>query len=308
MTPPGQPVREINTVRPYDDPGVTPFYYRLRPVQGVIAVKDYTVYPIGPRKMDRFRELFLNDTYTVTALPGYDKSITANPFKTFAEIPAESRYRFMLDNAQFFVMGFIKGPVCRGQIALNVINDHFFVAFTDPDTDPISNDTAFLASVSDLLRLPSEEKSNISLVSTWIRYRKLQKDYLAARSSYLTRLDSEHQGRDLDHIWDGDKTNDNALLTIFRHYDSASVIKGFVGKPPKTGWIVDFPLLERIHYLLVAGFNVFGNVGHQAESRIHMDYLRMEGESNFRQPDLCEVDLTPFYQILGCDRRVHSKV
>ena len=44
------------------------------------------------------------------------------------------RYRFMLDDARFFVEGFIKGPVCRGQVALNVINDHFFVAFFDPDS------------------------------------------------------------------------------------------------------------------------------------------------------------------------------
>ena len=31
----------------------------------------------------------------------------------------------------------------------------------------------------------------------------------------------------------------------------------------------------------MAGFNVFGNVGHQLETRLYMDFLRMEGESNF---------------------------
>jgi Fatty acid cis/trans isomerase (CTI) len=39
-------------------------------------------------------------------------------------------------------------------------------------------------------------------------------------------------------------------------------------------------LFERIHYLLVAGFDVFGNVGHQLMTRLYMDFLRMEGESN----------------------------
>ena len=73
----------------------------------------------------------------------------------------------------------------------------------------------------------------------------------------------------------------NLLMTIFRHFDSASVEKGLVGVFPKTGWVIDYPLLERIHYLLVAGFNVFGNAGHQLETRIYMDYLRMEGENNF---------------------------
>jgi hypothetical protein len=45
--------------------------------------------------------------------------------------------------------------------------------------------------------------------------------------------------------------------------------------------VVDYPLFERIHYLLVAGFDVFGNVSHQLMTRMYMDFLRMEGEANF---------------------------
>ncbi len=59
------------------------------------------------------------------------------------------------------------------------------------------------------------------------------------------------------------------------------MVKGFVGQPPKTAWVIDYPLLERIHYLLVAGFDVYGNGGHQLETRLYMDFLRMEGEVNF---------------------------
>ena len=42
------------------------------------------------------------------------------------------RYRFLLDEAQFFIMNFIKGPVCRGQMAVDVIEDQFWVVFVDP--------------------------------------------------------------------------------------------------------------------------------------------------------------------------------
>ena len=63
--------------------------------------------------------------------------------------------------------------------------------------------------------------------------------------------------------------------------DSASVVRGFVGGPPKTAWVIDYALLERIHTLLVSGFDVFGNVGHQLTTRMYMDFLRMEGEANF---------------------------
>jgi hypothetical protein len=280
-TPPGEPVVVINTIRPYDDPGVETFYYRFRRFDATVVVKDHTVYHMGPEKMDRYRELFLQDNFAVNKLPSYDKKIKANPFKTFAEIPAKARYQFMLDDARFFVMGFIKGPVCRGQIALNVVNDHFFVAFTNPEKDTISNDSAFLMEVSDFLRIPSEKENNIDIISTWLKYSKLQQKYLAARNQHLAKSAPGGEGRGIDHIWNGGRVNDNALLTVFRHFDSASVHKGFIGKAPKTAWVVDYPLFERIHYLLVAGFDIFGNVGHQAETRIFMDYLRMEGESNF---------------------------
>lgn len=84
-----------------------------------------------------------------------------------------------------------------------------------------------------------------------------------------------------DLVWDGDGKNPNAALTIFRHFDSASVVQGLVGKPPKTAWIIDYALLERIQYLLVDGFDVYGNFGHQLMTRMFMDFLRMEGEENF---------------------------
>ena len=57
--------------------------------------------------------------------------------------------------------------------------------------------------------------------------------------------------------------------------------KGLIGQPPKTAWLISFSLLERIHYLLAAGYDVYGNVGHQLVTRIYMDFLRMEGEMGF---------------------------
>lgn len=280
-TPPGEPVDEINTRRPYDDPGVDEFYYRLRRVESDIVVKNHTVYHMTPGKMDRFRELFLDKEYEVTELPSYDVKIASNPFKAFKELPAISRYKFLLDDALFIVMGFIKGPVCRGQIALNVINDHFFVSFFDPDKDAISNDTAFLARVADHLSLPSEKGASIRVIGIWSKYFNRQQKYLEEKETYLKELNPDNIGNDMSYIWDGDGGNDNALLTVFRHFDSATVTTGFVGQIPKTAWVIDFPLLERIHYLLVAGFDVHGNVGHNISTRLHMDFLRMEGENNF---------------------------
>ena len=280
-TPTGEAVDEIATVRPYDDPGVTDFYYRFKQTP-VVVVKDHTVYRLNDAKMARYNELFFQPNYEVSTLPAYTPDVAANPLSAFVELPAKSRYRFLLDNAHFIVNGFIKGPVCRGQVALNVINDHFFLAFFDPERDSISSDSDFLAKMKRSLDLPGELENTLNISSIWFRYSGKQERYLTAKEDYLQALYSDNQGSDISHIWDGDKgTNDNAVLTVFRHFDSATVLKGFVGQVPKTAWVVDFPLLERIHYLLVAGFDVYGNVGHQAVTRLYMDFLRMEGENNF---------------------------
>jgi hypothetical protein len=82
-------------------------------------------------------------------------------------------------------------------------------------------------------------------------------------------------------LWDGDRRNPNAGLTIYRHFDSASVVQGLLGERPQSAWVIGYPLLERIHYLLVAGFDVYGSTGHQLSTRLYMDFLRMEGELSF---------------------------
>ena len=85
----------------------------------------------------------------------------------------------------------------------------------------------------------------------------------------------------LDSIWSGKKPADAPLLTIYRHFDSASVHKGILGEEPRTMWVIDYAQFERIYYTLVAGYDVFGNVSHQTNIRRYMDFLRMEGELNF---------------------------
>ena len=71
------------------------------------------------------------------------------------------------------------------------------------------------------------------------------------------------------------------MLTVYRHFESASVHRGLLGTLPKTQWVIDYPLFERIYYALVAGFDVYGTVGHQLALRNYMDELRVEGESYF---------------------------
>jgi hypothetical protein len=280
-TPPGQPLERISTSRPYDDPGVARVYYRLWQDPSTPVAKTHMPYVLDQKRWANWQKWFLQGSYSVESLPGYEPASATNPFVTFAQLPADSRYRFMLEEAQFSIMNFIKGPVCRGSTALNVIQDHFWVFFLAPDGDVARHQEDLFRRAENYLNLPAEQGNTFSPLKNWRRYSEMQRNYLSAKAEATSHFTQVQVPLNLQMIWDGDGSNPNAALTIFRHYDSASVHQGLMGTPPKTVWVIGYPLLERIHYLLVAGFDIYGNVSHQLLTRLYMDFMRMEGEMNF---------------------------
>ncbi len=279
-TPPGQAIDIVATVRPFDDPGVARVYYRLRRVEESIVAKTHMPYALDDARLRRMRELFVDADYEVTSLPSYEGRIASNPFVAFRELPVKARYRLMLEEAQYTIMGFIKGPVCRGQVALNVINDLFWVSFVDPELERSELSADELSKALQEIHLPAEDENQLPLLQ-WKKYANAENTYLRSKYDILNREFDGKRRPTLSVLWDGDGNNRNAALTVFRHFDSATVVQGYVGERPQTAWLVGYPLLERIHYLLVAGYDVYGNVGHQLTTRLYMDFLRMEGESNF---------------------------
>jgi hypothetical protein len=167
-----------------------------------------------------------------------------------------------------------------GQAALNVIRDQFWVAFLKPQTQYNQQSSQFLAENSEHLRLPASEGEGIGF-KEWRQFQELQQNYLQNKDTFVSQVLWQQQAPNLDLIWEGDGHNENALLTVFRHYDNATVVTGLLGQPPLTAWVVDYPIFERIHYLLVAGYNVYGSAGHQVTTRLYMDFLRMEAENLF---------------------------
>ncbi|RLA69703.1 MAG: peptidylprolyl isomerase, partial [Epsilonproteobacteria bacterium] len=110
-------------------------------------------------------------------------------------------------------------------------------------------------------------------------YRKKYARYFDAKQVLYDK--NYPKGLGLEGIWKGNTAKDAPLLTVYRHFDSASVHRGAIGELPRTMWVIDYPQLERIYYSLVAGYDVYGNVSHQTNVRRYMDFLRMEGEANF---------------------------
>lgn len=281
-TPPGEPVQPIATRRPYSDPIVDRVYYRIVRHLETIVAKTHKPYVLNAQRKETWNALFFGPDYEVSSLPSYKPKVAGNPFVSFEQLPMKSRYRFLLDEAQFTIMNFVKGSVCRGQVAINVIRDRFWVFFLDPDL-PIEDkiEDAIIQSQDDL-ELASTQEDIFLPLTNWKRYADKERRARKKRDQFLAKNFANGEFEiGLDNIWDGDATNPNAALTVMRHFDYGTVEKGLLGETPQTAWVIGYPLLERIHYLLVAGYDVYGNLGHQLLSRVHMDFLRMDGESAF---------------------------
>lgn len=280
-TPPGRPIELIATVRPYDDPGVERVYYRFRKIYSTIVHKTHMVFELDDAQLRRFQELFIRPEWLQPPhRVGYDPEVSANPFVAFEQIPPRSRYQFLLDNAHYIIMTFIHGPVCKGQVALNVIDDHFWIMFMDPGHDLTVAYPAFLKLHGDKLRMPIETGSDMRVFNALTDgYKKAAVEFYKVRQDLYTS--HHYTGIGYESIWKGGKASDSPLLTVYRHFDNASVHRGVWGNLPKTMWVLDYPLLERIYYALVAGFDVYGTAGHQLALRLYMDALRVEGESYF---------------------------
>src|SRR5690606_1823075 len=180
-----------------DDPGVKRVYYRLQPVLSTLVNKTHQPYDINADLLAKWQQWFVDADYSVSELPGYQPEIAANPLTAFVQLPVNTRYRFMLERAENTIMGYIKGPVCRGQVALNVINDHFWVYFVAPELASSNEVEAFYLSQQDNLRLPAEKESS-TLALSWVAFAKRQGNYVRARSAFLNNAFKDGRHLTLD--------------------------------------------------------------------------------------------------------------
>lgn len=273
---------EIATRRPNDDPGVKKFFYCVVPFKGTVVQKTHIPYQWSSKKLALLKEIFYETKWKAQGTPSYARSVAENPFLAFKDIPTKARYRFLLEDAQYHVATFIKGPVCNGSNAVNSIQEQFYVFFLDVDSDNTVVSPSYAQEVAPLLMLPGVFGSDVDIKETPLFYKTLvdhREKYRKKRVEKQRLLRPE--GYVLNDIWDGDQTNPNAVLTVFRHDDNAVVKKGAIGDLSKTVFVLDYPLFERLVYNLVVNFDVFGNISHQFLTRVYMDMIRMEAEELF---------------------------
>ena len=279
-------IDEIPTRRANDNPHTNNFYYCLKFLDSTNVSKTHMPFEFTPKVMERMKKVFFDEKWTIEKTKTQDESYSfqtsENPFIAFHDIPVKARYQFLLDNAHFMISTFIKGPVCNGTKAVNSIQEQFFTLFIDPDSDNMVRSKEFSDKARDLLILPGvwgsdiKLKASLDLTEAIVKHRE---GYRKLRASETTK--NFPKGYSINDIWNGDGENPNALLSIFRHNDNAAVLKGFHGDLPKTLFVLDYALLERLVYNLVVNFDVYGNVSHQMLTRVYMDLIRMEAEEMF---------------------------
>ncbi len=268
-------ISEIPTVFPFDDPGSN-FYYRLRPVTNTLTHKDHIPFKFDQAKYQALKKDFYDSKWSskIKQLPAYGRA-GANPFQTFKQIPIKARYNFLLLDASYHIMTFIKGPVCKGQTAVNVVNDHFWVMFVDPDKDIMVKDRKLELKIANNSAFPARDMDDVLPSADY------RKRYWESVGFKFRALVDRRKPLDFNFIWNGDKKNTNSLLTIYRHFDSAQVLRGLRGTTPKTVWVFDYQVFESIYYNLTAGYNVFGPVMHQLNTRLFMEMSRLASEDMF---------------------------
>ena len=210
-TPPPEPVDEIATVRPLDDPRVARFSYRLRRLHETIVEKTHVPYRLSAEKLAHLRHMFIDADWGAasTEFPSYAPDVAANPFRAFSAIPARARYQFLLDDALYHVKSFIHGPVCKGQVALDVIDEHFLIFFLAPDADPSVTDSSYLQASTSDLAIPAEGGDGVEAI--FERFKLHELAYLRAQRERLRAA----PGRTLRDVWNGDGVNRQAVLPVY---------------------------------------------------------------------------------------------
>jgi hypothetical protein len=153
----------------------------------VRVAKTHITFALDADVLQRIEQLFFTEDCRVAALPGYSTDERANPFTTYAAIPAAARYRFMLENAEYLVRTFIR--------------DHFWVIFQDPESDPYVVDNAYRGEVNALLALPGVEDDILEGAEIWFESTEDRNRYTAMRQEAFAAL--QPGGAGLSSIWNG---------------------------------------------------------------------------------------------------------
>jgi hypothetical protein len=261
-------------------------YYRFIKHTNALVKKTHVVFDVKKDSLDRLQKIFFQEPY---ARPGGQPWKVAsngieygyNPFETFRAIPAASRAQFLYENSRLIFDSVIRGPVCVGRMATYVVDDHFWIWFMDPASDPSvaeweSMDKSKPGAFSSYYREASAGTAKeLVEASDTRRYREHLKAQFDAMYNAKTG-----KTLDLQSVW-SDGANPNAWLTVYRHETSTSVHHGPNGGKPRSAWLLSYVNFERMYYGISVHFRYSGTATHKLWSWLYFNQHRTEAEDTF---------------------------
>jgi hypothetical protein len=268
-----QPIDQIQTDMPQDDPGTARVHYRLQKIDRVIEGKVHVPWELGLADLDHLKTLFLSGSWSVDKLPDYGDR---NPFDTFDAIPAAARARFMIENSRMIFAAFARGPICLVQLASFAVDEHFWIWFLKPESDPsVITPKLGLDSYASFFSKDGNLVSGVPVLGD--KYG--EPIYRDAFEKALRNL--KPGGIGLPDLWNGDGSNANAWLTVHRHQWSVDVHT--TKDRPTTGmpmsvWVLSYANFERMYYNAAAQYKYWGSLKHQNDTFNWQIYTRTEAE------------------------------
>ena len=258
-TPPGQkpvPVAALFANSPVEGP----LYYRLKIVDQTLTVKMHQQLLDG-NKLDRYKKIFSETDWTVDKLPGYSTDERFDPLNTFAAIPAKARWRFLLADVRLHRGYTAYGASCYGALAAGIPDEIEWIFFEDPETSLYVNDAQYRAALAPYTKLivePDDLTRALIAVKEGVERRSA---HLKITASRLAEGGQRTRSRITD-IWRGEEPGDTPFMIMIRNDDNIFVADPNVaiGDFPKTGDVLNLPILEEAMYQAVINYSQFGGV------------------------------------------------
>jgi len=249
------------------------FFYRLKKAQTTIVYKQHFVYYIKKETMQELKNLFWNVEWNGTEKETPFSFKERNPFLAFVQIPANSRYRWMLKNSRMLLDMDMRSDNCHGNGATGPLRDSFLSLFVRPESDVAVQFPEYFKEANPYLEMTNTVSNNFL---THFRYKSNQEKFSLIKNKYQQLL--LPYGFSFEDIWDGEGGTQTAFYTINRHEKNVSVHDGAWGPRQRVSLLWDYATFERLYYNCVALTTLHDNVNDKVGTVLYLRDVGREAE------------------------------
>lgn len=234
------------TLKAFQSPKARTWHYRLMKVHSTIVDKNHFVYEVNDNTLKELKDLFWKKDWGKGNNDVPFNFRNSNPLVAFKHMSAHARYTWMLKNAHLLLDISARSQNCRSEGAAAPYWDNMLHIFLKPESDAtVVFGKEFYDKAGRHLPIPATSGGKIS---PFDNFNDEQRRFGKIKKAYNKKL--KPQGLTTNDIWKGENGDDkNAIVTVLRHYWTASAHKGHWGGKSRSVLLLDFANFERYFYL-----------------------------------------------------------